>query len=603
MGHLLVYMNKYQDLHIKHLKAQSFSSLPSIRFVVKKTHMKELNLKDSNEDFVLNSDKFTSASVQNTDRKGKNKSISEFSEQQNAKLYSYLTPMGSEVGKNSFFPEIKLKTAFTERDYTDLMNSINEVISPKRLSKSIMISEGENYEVSLEPGKLKHFRCFVKGKKTPLVIKIKKKSGKVCVFTSSETQEPGPLNYEKCYYSDYIEVRDSSSSFKYESLNFGIKALQKSEFKVSVSFGEKFSSLNEFKRIKRELAIQPKIEFTEEDDEAKVEQSQPKLSNKDFIAENKLSQFSSRRASIINNRAQNWKLKREKVLSKKKICLESKKSKTLEKLNRHKVKAEIEKARIEVVRKKNLRDNVHGSWLTFIYFAKSIEAFHLMLRERRLGIQRKKMMIKKVKVIQKAFRAFKGKLSVKDLTLIRSKNCLLHYFKSCRFAHYNEIGQNLTNYVFYSANAQRVFNKFSTFFRSLVKIQRMIRRHLSRKEQVINELRRSWNFACEHFLFKKGSNKKKARKKTSLKIISIPNNIRDATLEKYYMKCVEFYKRDTKKMLENVGNDEQKKVFHTALNGMIHKKVMFYDYLPTKRQMEKIIDETLKQIDEKNENF
>jgi hypothetical protein len=131
----------------------------------------------------------------------------------------------------------------------------------------------------------------------------------------------------------------------------------------------------------------------------------------------------------------------------------------------------------------------------------------------------------------------------------------------------------------------------------------MIRRHLSRKEQVLNELKRIWNFACEHYLFKKGSKVKKDRKKNSLKIISIPFNIRDAVLEQYYFKCVEMYKRDSRKVIKDVGNDDQKKIFRTALNGMLNKNMMFHEYLPSKRQMEKIIDETINRMDQKDFKF
>lgn len=594
-------MNKYQDLKIRHLKAQSFNILPSIRFGIDKLQVRD---NDLNED-VLDSGKIKSCSVQATERKVKNMSISEYSEQQNAKLFNFLTPLGKDVSKNSLFPEIHLRNpAFTERDYTSLMNSINEVISPKGLPRSTVILEGESQEISLNVGRIKYFRCFVKGKKTPLTVKIKRIRGKVCVYTSTIVQEPGPISFEKCYYTDYFEVRDPSSTFKFDTLFIGIKALEDSEIKVSLSFGGKITSLDQLKKIKRELIMLPEQEFTDPD-EAETDLNLVKMNSKDFVLENKVSQFSnlSHKASILSERAQNWKNKRQNVLSRKKICFESKKNRALEKLNRYKVKAELEKARAEAQRKRELKNSLHGSWLALLYFSKSIFSIFSTIHQKKTQNQRVKFLISKVKMIQHAYRSFKGHFETKDLNLLRCRNSLRFYLSMCRCVHNYEIGKKLTTNISYTANAYRVFNKFSTFFRNIRRIQRMIRRHLSRKEQVLNELKRIWNFACEHYLFKKGSKVKKDRKKNSLKIISIPFNIRDAVLEQYYFKCVEMYKRDSRKVIKDVGNDDQKKIFRTALNGMLNKNMMFHEYLPSKRQMEKIIDETINRMDQKDFKF
>ena len=597
-------MNKYQDLKIRHLKAQSFNTLPSIRYGVDRLQIKVGDLKESKEE-NLESGIIKSSSLQPTERQRKNLSISEYSEQQNAKLFYFLTPLSKDEHKNSFFPEIHLKnTAFTERDYTNLMNSINEVISPKGLPRSTVMLEGESQDFSLGVGKIKYFKCYVRGKKTPLTVKIKRRRGKVCLYTSTIIQEPGPISYEKCYYSDYFEVRDASSTFKYDTLYFGIKAFEDSDIKVSLTFGGKITSLDQLKRIKRELIIQPQLEFTDSD-EFEPDLNTFKQSSKDFVVENKVSQFSglSNKASILTERAQNWKNKRQNVLKRKKIGLESKKNKALEKLNRYKVKAELEKARAEAQRKSELKNNLHGSWLALLYFSKSIFSLFSLIHQKKTQNQRAKFLINKVKMIQNAYRAFKGHIDTKDLNLLRCKNSLSLYVATCRRIHLNEICKKLTTNISYTANAHRVFNKFSTFFRIVVRIQRMMRRHLSRKEQVLNELRRIWNFACEHYLFKKGSKIKKERKKNSLKIISIPFNIRDAVLQKYYMKCVEMYKNDTRKLIKEVGNDENKKVFRTALNGMLNKNMMFHEYLPNKRQMEKMIDETIISMDKNDFKF
>ena len=122
--------------------------------------------------------------------------------------------------------------------------------------------------------------------------------------------------------------------------------------------------------------------------------------------------------------------------------------------------------------------------------------------------------------------------------------------------------------------------------------------HLSRKEQLIQELRRMWTSACEHYLFRKSSGKKHHRRHASLKIISIPTHIRDFAIEDYYMKCVERYKKDMRIMYDNLKDNDKRKLFHTALSGFLQKSLMFQDYLPTRRQLEKIIEAVVRKMDE-----
>ena len=591
-------MNKYHDIRNHHSKAQSFSLFPTLRLVTFPKHTsKQENVSSTDSNFEPLTPK--SNSVQPIERKIKHKSISEFSEKQNEKIFNFLTPLALESGKRSFFPDIHLRPqGFSDRDYSNLMSSINEVISPRGAVEYILLNEGESYEVLIAEGKIKYFRIPVKKKRTPMIVKIKRAQGRVCCYTSSEVQEPNQFSYDKYFTNDYFEIREPTMVFKYDMIFIGAKAIEEASLKIQVSFGSKIVNLEELKRIKRELTLIP-TEITQEDEEDK-DYLKTNISQKDFIAENKFNTLVTltSRASILSERAESWKARRQQVLCKRKINLEDKKNRALETLNKKKLKEEQEAVRRQELKVKKLHVRFWSFWLSYSYFSASLSAIRSTVRRRREEKVRARVLLNKVLLIQSAYKAFSHSQDIRSLLLTRSKNSLVLYYQSTRTLARRHSGRNLTNFVSFAANAFRAFNKFSTYFRNVIRIQRNIRMHLSRKEQLIQELRRMWTSACEHYLFRKSSGKKQHKRHASLKIISIPTHIRDVAIEDYYVKCVERYKKDMRMMRENLKDNDRSKLFHTALSGFLQKSLMFQDYLPTRRQLEKIIEAVVRRVDE-----
>lgn len=549
---------------------------------------------DSNQDPLTPK----SYSVQPIERKLKHKSISEFSEKQNEKIFNFLTPLALEGGKRSFFPDIHLKPqGFSDRDYSNLMNSINEVISPRGAVEYIVLAEGESYEVLIPEGKIKYFRVSVKKKRTPLIVKLKRIQGRVCCYTSSEVQEPNQFSFDKYFTNDYFEIREPTMVFKYEMIFIGVKAIEETSLKLQISFGSKIVNLEELKRIKRELTLIP-TEITEDEEDKNYLKTN--ISQKDFIAENKFTTLVTltSRASILSERAESWKIRRQQVLCKRKINLEDKKNRALETLNKKKLKEEQETIRRKEQKIRQLHIKFWSFWLKYSYFTNSLNIIRSTIHHRREEKIRARVLLNKVLLIQKTYKAFKHDQDIRSLLLTRSQNSLVLFYQSTRSLVRRSSGRNLTNFISFAANAFRAFNKFSTYFRNVIRIQRNIRMHLSRKEQLIQELRRMWTSACEHYLFRKSSGKKHHRRHASLKIISIPTHIRDFAIEDYYMKCVERYKKDMRIMYDNLKDNDKRKLFHTALSGFLQKSLMFQDYLPTRRQLEKIIEAVVRKMDE-----
>ena len=228
---------------------------------------------------------------------------------QNEKLNQNLAVKSYELEKYDSFPSLSTKyTLPSDKDFSKLMENINNIINPKTTNYSVVINENENVEAGIEEGQIKYFRIIVKQKKSPVAITIQRKTGKVLIYTSSTCYEPGVKNYEKCFATDYIEIKDKGSHFKYEVLHLGIKGIIQSFIRISVSFGKGIKNLEELKRIRRgltkdlTLSLSPDKDY--EDDKKQCVSVKRLKNDKDFIEKNKIlsSENLTTKALVLKNR-------------------------------------------------------------------------------------------------------------------------------------------------------------------------------------------------------------------------------------------------------------------------------------------------------------
>lgn len=593
-------MNKYQD--IKHRKTlQSLACLPLIKPSIKANLSP--SYKSIDFDNLLTKTQWNDI-AQNTIVKvpdhskynSKKPAISEYSIKQNDLLSSVISPLLSESTKSLSLPCLSPKSfQFTDSNYTKLIDTINEIVSPKDSSKSKEVFENDTIDLQLLKGKIRFFWCSVKGKKSPLSLKIKKKKGKVQVFYSTSVQLPDHNHFDKIYTSDYIEIRDPSNHFRSENIYLGILAREDSDFLLSLAFGKSINSLAELKRIKMDLKLNSPINDSIYSFDSEVRKKSPKVkTGKNFIQYNKTLKLQNfdMKISILTERAENWKLKQKKIVLKKKMNLDLKKQRIVDLLKWKMTKKEREQKKIA---EDGLRDKVrrfNSTWLMLVYFAKSLQTMNKLIQDSKAYKLYLDTLLAKVIFIQRIYRKFKGNLRQRDMYLLRSRNLLTLYCNNIRQLELSHLsGKVVFNFISFIAHTRLVFHHFATFQRSVYKIQRYFRRYYSRKERRLIELRKLWDHACEQLIFKKASSKSRRQELSSM-IISIPSNVRDSKLLELYNSCIKSYRRDSKILDTSIKTFTQNKIFQTAISGLVVKSE-FLDFVPSAKQFEKVIESLL----------
>ena len=596
-------MNKYQDF--KHRKTlNSLSNLPLIRSsgellspIYKSIDFDNLTTISRWPDLIqLTCTKSASHSKIQPKRKP---AISEYSIKQNDLVNSFLSPLLIERAKSINLPEISPNSSkLTDSNFNRLIDTINEITSPRISSSSNPLSEGEITEIQIPKGKFRYFWCVVKGKKPPLSLKIKKKLGKVQVFYSSTMKQPDHNHCDKQYASDYIEIRDFNQHFRHEFAYLGIFGLEESDLQLSLTFGKTIGSLAELKKIKMDLKlITSANEYSDSSDSESKRISPQKLKNaKNFIKHNKIAQLQNFNAklSILTERAESWKVKHEQIIIKKKSILNFKKQRTLELVNKKMHKKEREKSQKIEKMLKDRKIRFYGIWMTFNYFAKSIERIRNYIEDSKAYKAHIDLLITKVQLIQKIYRKFKGNSTSNHTVLLRSRNLLSLYSSNRKQLELKFLsGKIIFNFISVRAHTHLVFHHFARFQSSVFRIQRCFRRYYSRKERRLIELRKLWDQACEQILFKKATSKAKRQELSSI-LIAIPSNIRDTKLLELYKRCIKLFRRESNVIDSSIKTFTQNKIFQTAISGFMLKSE-FLDFAPSSRQLENMIESLLQE--------
>lgn len=610
-------MNKYQDILYRHHSTRSHPTLPNINLssstianTPRDYDSTQIRFLSPTNSFLVNSKRADDASqvtiesVMKTKSNSisylpKSKNISEFSVKQNEIINHFLTSRENEYKTANFLPDIYSKKFLpTEREFSKLIDNLNEVVVPKNMKLHTILQENEPVDVTLSEGKTKFFKIFMKHHKVPLSIKIKRTKGKLYAYTSTTIQEPGPTNYEKYYISDYIEIRDSATVFKYDLLYLGIKSFEESHFRIVTNFGRQINSLEELKRLKRQsiqASIQESLEINEEEQPIKqVIKNELKI-KKNFIAENKnLSNETSDKAGTLTIRAADWKTRHEQIIRKKKKIIEMKRSKALDSINKYTIKKQLEclKYKEEITKAEN--EKFCSFWIKIISFISCNEIVHDIIKKQKISRLRRISMNIKAKQIQSTYKRYTSNIQHSESAMIRARNLLMLYRENTRTT-VNRFGYGkaIVLTIKQASYFQIVYRKFSQYYKSVILIQRNTRKFLGVKDKRIKELMKIWISIGETMIYRRGS-KKDDRKRHSVKFVTLPAHARDNAISNYYRKCVLKYREMIRNYCFSLKSVSDNKKFHNALNQICSATPPLFEYLPTTKEMEQLIESTIK---------
>lgn len=519
-------------------------------------------------------------------------SISRFTMIQNDVIAHSLQKYHTDKEPSVYIPSVdNRKHMKRESDFVKLINKLDRVISPNRGKRPILLQDGDPFEVMVEENQMQYCKIYVKGKRTPMSVKMQRIRGKIIAYMSITEKEPGPNSYDRIFSTDYFEVRENSSCFKYDNIYLGLKASEDSEVKISLVFG-KITDLLELKRIKRQLS-QHAIPKEILEDEALISIKDKKYS-KNFIKLNKNITFlnSCLNAEDLHRRAESWKTKHEKILSKKKLILSQKINKNKQFLNKQIIKLELEKEQKEKRKISKVKRALEGQWLMIMYFFISAETIYSGVKKLKRQKLRKITWNMKAYQIQKAIRT-KSKLHLGDKILVRVQNLLLLY-KDCIGKPIKKVmRKHLVENISFLAHNHLLSHQFNNYIARVLYVQRKVKMYLAKRTRRMLHLARLWNEECQNYLFKK-SNNKIARKRNSVNIVTIPNAKRSAVINDYYRECIIKYRLMIRSYISSMQNLQIRRSFSNSVFLKRAKPIPPFEYIPTREIMETMIEKAVK---------
>jgi hypothetical protein len=443
--------------------------------------------------------------------------ISRLAMTQNSILNSFSDRLQTEESQFKL-PDINLKSV-TEKDFCNLLDKLDEVISPRIISAEILIKEGVSSVFSLNAENFQLFKIHAKDKKCPLTIKVKAIHGHIQSLVSlSELKNLDSLKFLNSK-SNFHEIYDVRSSFSSDFIFICIRAVTISSFKFMSEFGRhKFTS--NYKHYEKTSAL------NNSNDSWEVSEPLKKTHTKNFIKENQQKLISPKPET---KKGEIWTSRREMVLKRRKNQEKAKKKKLIEDLNKRVKRLEEEAMGQERATKKQKLLKFCKEWMKFLYIAKSVLSIRDWISIKRNEFFSKIKLSRKVHMIQSYY---KSHLQPRTNAKAIANHTLLLFRGIFKQSTLRSSNKSICTFIGNSARTNLLFHIFASFGEKVLWLQRAYRRYLKKKNFRMATLRIQWNKCIDRNMYSKKNSG--ARKRESVKYISLPNTTRDTLLKDFY---------------------------------------------------------------------
>lgn len=454
--------------------------------------------------------------------------------------YSQASPLlHSETPYN--FPQIKTLPTLPYRDFNVLLSKLDIITSSKPESnKDFLLNENDQLDFSIEEGTINYIKIPAGSKQSPLRVLIKRNCGRILTYLSLSNQKPNHANHDQVYNADNFEFRTQESIFRYEFVYLGIKALTNSKLTLTANFGKNRGNLIIKQRSKKRFVENV---YDINIDEPIISRVKSEKLKKNFIEKNLNLRILSPRLTLKKNR--DWVYKRELALVKKKLLLDEKKSKALVFINRKQIR--IENMENERKRQMALKEGQFQTdyWLKIIFAYKAVLLFNSMICEKRKKKSLAILMNIKARTLQKAYRKSTKRYTISQLISLRGLKLIQFYYTTTKDLTRKTVETNLVDFISITAKTHRPFNKITSFFRSVIKIQQAFRKYFTIRSARIRNLIIIWD-QCKAFEVRRS-----LKKKSLIFQLNVSIYQRQVILDNYYLQCVRnFYKNDKERQSE-----------------------------------------------------
>ena len=506
--------------------------------------------------------------------------ISSYSIRENLSLSksSIMTPSTDRYCK---LPDIYQTWMPTNTDFLNLLHKLESVTSTKSLlNKDCLLVENELIDLTMEVGSYTYIKIPVKGKKSPLKVKIKKAQGSITVYASSFNQKPSASNYEQIFSQDSFEIRVLEKRFKYEHQFLGIRALTDVKLSIMLFFGKnRIQFIDEKKnpKIKKEILNN---EFAESAP-IKIKPCKDSIKKFNFEVTHRKRLLSPKE---LQEKQHEWLNKRKLILLKRKLIQEQKKTNALRYIHRQEIRAqqiEEEKLKIEakIIQKEKVKE-----WLTIIYILKGLNMFHEIKTQKRSQIEIRLKRNTRIRTIQRFYKSSSNNLHIYDITIIRAQKLLTLYLHSSYKILLQDQQKKIASAVKASGECKKTIVKFDLFFVKVIKIQKEFKKYFSIRNERMKQIVKYWD-ECKSFQMRRS-----LKKKNQVYQISVSISQRAKLLENYYLGCVKKFYLSLRKAPHNM-TFLSEVIEDNKDNKEKKKSKISFEYMPSNVVMRSMIEE------------
>ena len=427
-------------------------------------------------------------------------------------------------------PELNIKSV-TNKDFNHLIEKLDEVTSPRAYAAEIHIHEGITSEYSLQSESIQVFKIPSKDKKCPLTIKVKVFHGHIQSLVSLIELKTISTVHFRSSKSNFHELYDIRSDFTTEFCYIYVRASSNSNIKILSEFGKnKFAS--DFKTYE-------KISLLDNSEESWNENFGLKKKNgKNFVKENK--ELKGGKGAEVQ-RSEVWRVKREMVVLRRKKHEKAKKKKVVEVLNKRIKRLEEEAMGHERATQRQKLLKFCREWMEILFVAKSALFLKDLVRIKRNEFFQKIKMSRKVCLIQQFYKLH---LQPRTNAKATAADSLLYFRGIFKMTEKLKMEKSICTFMANSARKNMLFHIFASFGEKVYVLQRAYRRYLKKKNFRMATLRIQWNKCIDRNMYSKKNST--ARKRESVKYISLPHTTRDSILKDFYHERWKHFEADIK---------------------------------------------------------
>ncbi|OMJ79979.1 hypothetical protein SteCoe_19848 [Stentor coeruleus] len=487
----------------------------------------------------------------------------------------------------------------TDQDFTRILTKL-EMICANRTSgnRRIILNDSNSIEILLESGDIQYFTINSKGKTPPLTCTIKRSKGKTISYLSKIHTEPSKTMSEVKSKHDVFQISDVSLKFKNEAIFLSIEALSESILTLSVKFGDK-TDIKKSKNLKTTKEEQETINKL--DSEFSIlypsrSKSERKFLTKDFVKIN--IETLKRKLSVrdLVNKRQDWQIRRDSVLIRKRMHMVEKKERTLNIINKRMIRLEEEKKEREKHEELMVLQEKQSKWISLINFALSIKEIGRIREFNRQKVFNKVKKSIAAYKLQKMYRIKVGH-SIDSVLILRTLTVLRFYlFNVKKFfmkTQVKAIKQSARNHI--------LPHRFRSYIEKIVFIQRIWTDYAHKKKVKWEILVNMWNSALEEQMlnYARQLTKKKRRSHVMKKYSGISIASRNIILEEHILERKKNYLKVVKEIKARNFRNIDKAI--QEMNTIVVKgeririrSFPVFTIIPTKGEMVKLVEKALK---------